>query len=132
MVDAHVIVDVAAGDIFPVEEHDVAYREDVRALAFAQAEVFQITGRRHEDVLDVGHREEAEHFLRLRLRDEADIDLLVFEHRQRVGRRLALDRDLDMRIFLDKALEVIQHDETAERIADADADVAHMEVLEFA
>ena len=58
---------------------------------------------------------------------QSDVDALLLQHRERLGSGLAFDGDLDVRILLNKSLQIFDHDKPAQGVADANADVPHIE-----
>ena len=102
----------------------IAGLEDIRIAAFPQTQVLQIAGCSDENIFNLHNRKKGETFLVFRLGNQSDINALLFQHGEGVRSGLVFNGNLNMRIFLNKSLQIRKHDKTAQGIADADTDMS--------
>ncbi len=105
MVACEIIVNVEAGDVFFVEQHQVSCKEQFVALRrepFAQAQVFEVGFCRDKDIFNLANREEAQPVQVFRVSDQADVHLSLPQKLHRLEGRLALYGEADVRVGRDK------------------------------
>ena len=134
-----VTVEILARQVVPVQKHQDAVlqkRQGVfgggrteAALACEKRKIVKIVLCSHKCILDLHDGSEGQGAELFRLSGEAQIELALFKHLQRVVGGLTGNSDPEVRMKLDEILQRRQKDVFAEGRADPDAQLAHTELM---
>ena len=125
----HVFVHMVAGHVAGVKKHDISGLKQAGVLPFPQIQVLQIIGGGDKGVLDIHDRDKGQVTAHRRLGNQAQVDLLLFQPGQGLGRGLALYGDLHVGILVNEGFKIGKQNIFAQCVAHTDPQVADVEFL---
>ena len=125
-----ILIHMDPGHVALIQKHDISRFKDIRILSFPQIEIFQVRRRSDKGILNIHNGNKGQIPVRSRFCDQAQIQLVLFQTGDGLSSRLAFNGNPHVWVLVDKGLQIRKEHIFTKGIADADAEMADVKLLD--